>query len=378
MISRKLQQPLTQHLAEGKALIVYGARQVGKTTMINEVLAHRDDVLRLNGDASDVRALLAEVTPTRWRQLLGPRKVLFLDEAQRIEDIGVKLKLVTDELPDITIIASGSSSFELANRINEPLTGRKWEFCLTPFSFQELVWHHGLLEERRNLAQRLVYGSYPEIVTHQDQAQELLRELASSYLYRDVLSGSQIRKQEKLETLVQALALQVGAQVSFNELAQLCGLDGKTVETYIAILEQAFIVFRLPSFSRNLRNELKFSRKVYFYDNGVRNAVLGSFAPLETRSDTGKLWENYLVSERRKNNLNDRSFAKGYFWRTTQQQEIDYIEENDGALSAFEFKWNPRTRVKQHKSFKEAYQLSSVPLITPDNYDDFLMPASEG
>jgi len=375
MIDRALQPAITSRLAgDDKAIIVYGARQVGKTTMINALLSGRTDVLRLNGDASDVRKMLEEATPARWRQLLGPNKILFLDEAQRITDIGIKLKLITDELPGIKIIASGSSSFELANRINEPLTGRKWEFCLTPLSFQELVAHHGLLEERRELSQRLVFGAYPEIVTHPDEARDLLRELTSSYLYQDILNRDLIKKSDKLDTLLRALALQVSSQVSFNELAQLCELDNKTIEKYVDILEQAFIIFRLPSFSRNLRHELRFSRKIYFYDNGIRNALLGDFALPEVRHDVGQLWENYLVSERHKYNLNTRSFAKEYFWRTAQQQEIDYVEERGDHLAAYEFKWNPKARQRSCRSFCEAYGVETVPVITPDNYDTFLLP----
>lgn len=374
MIERALQPLISQRLPGDKAIIVFGARQVGKTTLINALLSGHADVLRLNGDAPDVRNLLENVSATRWRQLLGANKTLFLDEAQRITDIGVKLKLIIDELPDIMVIASGSSSFELANRINEPLTGRKWEFCLTPLSFQELTSYYGLLEEKRNLAQRLTYGAYPEIVTHPDQARDRLRELTSSYLYQDVLNRDLIKKSEKLDTLLQALAFQVGSQVSFNELARLCGLDNKTIEKYVDIMEQAFIIFRLPSFSRNLRHELKFSRKIYFYDNGIRNSLIGNFTPPEARSDVGQLWENYLVSERRKYNLNARTFAREYFWRTTQQQEIDYVEDRDGQLSAYEFKWNPLARRRSNRSFCEAYGIEDVPVITPDNYESFLLP----
>jgi len=374
MIPRSLEETVRGHLTGGKAVIIYGARQVGKTTMIDSIIFGRDDVLRLDGDDAGTRRLLEDPAANRWNQLLGTKKLLFIDEAQRIKDVGIKLKLITDNLPDVAIIASGSSSFDLANEINEPLTGRKWEFYLTPLSFEELVGYHGLFDELQNLKQRLVYGSYPEIVSHPESARDLLQELASSYLYKDILVWGNIKKSEKLEMLLQALAFQIGSQVSYTELGQLCGLDYKTVEKYLTILEQAFIIFRLPSFSRNLRNELKFSRKMYFYDNGIRNALLGNYAPAEIRDDLGALWENYLVSERRKLLYNTRSHAKSYFWRTTEKQEIDYLEEKDGVLSAFEFKWNPQAKRKSTKRFRESYHLEAVPCITPENYDSFLQP----
>ncbi len=375
MIPRILKKLIIERLPSGKAIILFGARQVGKTTLINDILEDRSDVLRLNGDTANVRLLLENMSVLRWRQLLGSNKVLFIDEAQRIPEVGLKLKLVTDELPNITIFVSGSSSFDLAKTVNEPLTGRKWEFCLSPFSFQELALHYGLLAEREALPQRLIYGSYPEIVTHPEAARERLMELSSSYLYQDVLNWGIVKKPEELEKLLQALAFQVGSQVSYNELAQLCAINRKTVERYVQILEQAFIIFRLPSYSKNLRHELKFSRKIYFYDNGIRNALLGDFSPVQLRSDIGKLWENYLVSERRKNILNTAGFARSYFWRTQQQQEIDYLEEEDGRLSAFEFKWNPRAKSRSHRSFRNAYGLDEVPVITPENYDRFLFNA---
>jgi predicted AAA+ superfamily ATPase len=373
MIARQLHDPIQQRLTGKRAVIVYGARQVGKTTLINQILTNRNNVLRMNGDSPDVRMLLHEVTATRWRQILGHHATLFLDEAQRIDNIGLKLKLLTDELPDIALIVSGSSSFELAGRITEPLTGRKWEFRLDSLSFQELIDHHGLLEERRSLLQRLVFGAYPEVVTTPGDESGLLQELASSYLYKDILNSGQVKKVEKLETLVQALAWQVGSQVSYNELAQLCGLDSKTVEKYINILEAAFVVFRLPSFSRNLRNELKFSRKIYFCDNGIRNAVIGSFIPAEARADVGQLWENYLISERLKQNRIARPLARSYFWRSSQQQEIDYIEECDGQLAAWEFKWNARAKHHSPRTFLNTYSLKDVPVIHPQNYEDFLL-----
>ena len=373
MITRKLEAEIQKYMPSGKAIIVYGPRQVGKTTLANQLLAGQGDLAYFNGDDTATRTLLSEVSAIKWQQILGKRDVLFIDEAQRINDIGLKLKLITDQLPHVRIIATGSSSFDLANMINEPLTGRKWEFQLTPLSFSELAEHFGWFEEKQYLSSRLVLGSYPEVVTNPEFAQDRLRELTSSYLFKDILEWGTVKNSEKLEKLLTALALQVGSQVSYTELGQLCSMDHKTVERYIRIMEQAFIIFRIPSYSRNLRNELKFSRKIFFYDNGIRNGLLGDYTPLELRRDTGKLWENYLMSERKKLILNSNSHARGYFWRTRQKQEIDYIEEKDGQVTAFEFKWNPRAKTKGHKTFKEAYKLSEIPIISQSNYDEFLL-----
>jgi len=373
MIARKLEAKIREYMSSGKAIVIYGPRQVGKTTLANQLLSEQSNIAYFNGDDTATRTLLSEVNVAKWQQVLGKREVLFIDEAQRIDNIGLKLKLVTDQLPHIHIIATGSSSFDLANMINEPLTGRKWEFQLTPLSFAELVDHFGWFEETQHLHTRLVLGSYPEVVTSPEYAQDRLRELTSSYLFRDVLNWATIKSSEKLEKLLTALALQVGSQVSYTELAQLCSMDHKTVERYIRIMEQSFIIFRIPSYSRNLRNELKFSRKIFFYDNGIRNGLLGDYTPLELRQDVGKLWENYLMSERKKLILNSNSHARGYFWRTRQKQEIDYIEEKDGQVTAFEFKWNPQGKVKNTKRFMETYKLDEVPVVTPENYSDFLL-----
>lgn len=259
--------------------------------------------------------------------MMAGYRFLVIDEAQRIKDIGLKLKLITDQVPQVQVIATGSSSFELANKSNEPLTGRKWDFHLYPVSFEEMVTHHGILEEKRLLPVRLIYGYYPEIISHPGEEKERLKALTDSFLYKDILLWENIQKPDKLLRLMQALAFQLGQQVSFNELASLVGLDHKTVEKYINLLEQVFVIYRLGSFSRNLRNELKSSRKIYFYDNGIRNALIASFQPLELRQDIGVLWENWILSERMKYLRYHQHWANTYFWRTTQQQEIDYIEE---------------------------------------------------
>ena len=373
MIDRQLGEVLQKKLGAGKAIILTGARQTGKTTLLRTLFGKQPETLWLNGDEPDVRGLFEKLSSTRLKAILGGKTRLVIDEAQRIPDIGLKLKLVTDFLPEVQLIATGSSSFELSNQVNEALTGRKWEFQLFPLSFGEMVAHHGLLDEKRLLPHRMIYGNYPEIVTHPGEERQRLLELANSYLYKDILMLGEIKKPDKLSLLLQALALQVGAQVSFNELAQLCGLDSKTVEKYVSVLEKAFIIFRLGSFARNLRNELKFSRKIYFYDNGIRNAIIANFGQIELRSDAGVLWENYLVSERMKFLKNNGDWARSWFWRTQQQKEIDYLEEKDGRIRAHEFKWNPSAREKIPRQFMNAYPGSEFAVVHPGNIEEFLL-----
>jgi predicted AAA+ superfamily ATPase len=282
------------------------------------------------------------------------------------------IKLAVDNLKDVKVIAAGSSAFELANRINEPLTGRKWEFYLYPLSYVEMANHQGLLEEQRLLQHRLIYGFYPEIVLHPGEEEERLKELANSYLYKDILTWERIQKPDKMEKLVQALAFQVGHEVSYNELGQLAGLDNQTTEKYISLLEKAFIVFRLGSLSRNLRNELKKSRKIYFYDNGLRNAVINQFSPAGLRQDIGALWENFMVSERTKVLEYQRIRYNRFFWRNHAQQEIDYIEEGNGIMTGYEFKWNAKAKVKIPSTFLLGYPGTVIHVISPENMDAFI------
>ncbi len=358
-----------------KVIILLGARQVGKTTLLKSLFNASDSVLWLNGDELDVQNLFANLSSQRFKAYLGNKKILVIDEAQRIADIGLRLKLIADSIPDIQIFATGSSSFDLANRVNESLTGRKREFHLYPLSFKELVENSDLLSEKRMLPHRLVFGSYPEVVTSQGNEIEVLKELSQSYLYKDILTFEKIRHSEKLVKLLQALAWQIGSQVSYNELAQICSMDAKTVEHYITILEQAFIVFRLGSFSRNLRNELKNSRKIYFYDNGIRNAIIANFSQIENRNDAGALWENYLVSERLKKNEYEGNMENHWFWRTKEQQEVDYLEESNGNLRVFEFKWSDVAAKKARLplTFSRSYQDAEFSVISPQNVEDFLL-----
>lgn len=362
-------------LGKGKAIMIMGARQVGKSTLLSEMFGGQKGVMWMNGDDADVRQLFSGMTSTRIRALLSGCRYLVIDEAQRIPDIGLRLKLITDQVSEVQVVATGSSSFELAARVGESLTGRKRTFRMFPLTYGEMVAHTNLLEEHRMLPHRMVYGYYPEVVTSQGDERAVLRELTDSYLYKDILMLDSISKPDRLIRLVQALAHQIGEQVSYNEVGQLVGLDPKTVERYVDVLEKCYIVFRVGSFSRNLRNELKMSRKIYFWDLGIRNAVIANFQQVENRADTGALWENFVISERMKRHCMQDDFINTWFWRTQQQKEIDLIEEADGQLSAFEFKWNPAKaqRTKVPDSFARAYPDAVFTVVSPDDIDDFLL-----
>ena len=370
MITRTLQQRIEGNLFKGKAVIVIGARQVGKSTLFRQITEKLEEpVLMLNCDEPEVRELLAGMNLVELKLMIGKHRVVVIDEAQRISEIGMTLKRITDNFPEVQLLVTGSSSFELQNRLNEPLTGRKYEYRLFPISTRELLEHGGLIAVKQSLESRLIYGSYPDIINHTDEAKELLMNIAGSYLYKDLLALEDIRRPALLEKLLVALALQVGNEVSYNEIAQTVGSDSKTVEKYIDLLEKCYIVFRLGAFSRNLRTELKKSKKIYFYDNGIRNAVIQNFAPLSMRNDAGALWENFFISERIKANEYEGRYAKSYFWRTTQQQEIDYIEESDGQFAVFEMKWNPRKKTTPlPAAFLKTYPVAQEAVVTPENY----------
>ncbi len=373
IIKRHMQDTITERLFKGKVIIVLGARQVGKTTLIENILSDLDyPVIELNGDEADIRELLADITSTRIRAITGRNKIVFIDEAQRISNIGITLKLFADKLKDIQVIATGSSSFELTAKINEPLTGRKYQFQLFAPSYLEMVEHHSLLTENRLLEHRLIYGYYPEIITHPGEERELLKLLSDSFLYKDLLLLEDVTKPILFEKLLKALALQLGSEVSFNELSRLTGANHQTIEKYITLLEKAFVIFRLPAFSRNVRNEIRKGKKFYFYDNGIRNAIIKNFQLPGQRTDMGPLWENFLISERLKALAQYNLDVDSYFWRTTQQQEIDYLEESLQSLTAWEFKWNPKAKAKIPKTFTRAYPDARCAVVTPDNFMDFL------
>ncbi|MBO7572643.1 MAG: ATP-binding protein [Bacteroidales bacterium] len=373
MIERFLSKTIDNKLFTGKIIILTGARQVGKTTLLRQIVQDRNDCLWLNGDELQIQNLFDNASADRLLSEFKGYRIVIIDEAQRIKDIGLRLKLVADAGSDIQVIATGSSAFELANKVNEPLTGRKWEYQMFPISFGEMVARHGKLKEMRMLPRRIIYGYYPEVVMNDGNEVEILKLLTDAYLYKDILSWENIKHPDKLQTLLRALAYQIGSQVSFNELAQICSLDAKTVEKYIGLLEQCYIIFRLPSYARNLRNELKSSRKIYFYDNGIRNALIADYNAPEIRQDIGALWENFVISERMKSNEYNKKWANRYFWRTKQQQEIDYLEEYGGKLHAYEVKWNPKAKASISKTFTDAYSNVEFKVITPDNIADFLM-----
>lgn len=371
-IYRLLQRQIEANLFKRKVVVIYGARQVGKTTLVKELLKkYPEDSAYFNCDEPDIRDSLTNITSTQIKQIFGNKKIVAIDEAQRIENIGLTLKLAVDNFPEIQIIATGSSSFELSNSIIEPLTGRKIELYLYPIAIEELLQSESSIEVNRLLENRIIYGMYPEIIQNQISQYNTLLELTRSYLYKDILQYQSIKNPNILDGLLQALALQIGNEVSYNELAILLQIDKKTVERYIDLLEKAFIIFRLNPLSRNQRHEISSKRKIYFYDTGIRNMVIKNLNSLNLRQDKGALWENFIVAERKKyleyHNKNPRS----YFWRTYEQQEIDYLEEENGILNAFEIKWS-ETKWNKPSAFKQSYPETNSLLINNSNYLDFL------
>ncbi len=373
MIVRSLEGTIKAQLFKNKVILLLGARQTGKTTLLKKIAKENEAVLWLNGDEYDIQQRFANATSTQLKAMIGNHKMVMIDEAQRIDNIGLCLKLIHDTYPEIQLIVTGSSSFELRNKTNEPLTGRKFENQLFPISYSEMVTHHTELIETRHLNSRLVFGYYPEIITNEGNEIELLKLLSDSFLFKDILMLDTIKKPEKLVKLLQALSFQIGSEVSYNEIGNLIGLDSKTVEAYVNLLEKSFIIFKLNSFNRNLRSELKMAKKIYFYDNGIRNALISNFQMIEARQDVGALFENFLVSERMKFNHYYKNYANAYFWRTKEQQEIDYLEEKNGQLSAFEFKWNANKKIKFTKTFTNAYPRATTHLISHQNISDFLL-----
>ena len=373
MITRSLQSVIENYLFSGKSIILFGPRQVGKTTLLKNIAKHRNGkAIWLNGDSLDDRALLNRISSTKAQSLFPSGSFIIIDEAQRLENAGLTLKIIHDYCENIQLIATGSSSFELTDKIKEAMTGRKWSFKLYPISLQELIKHIGLLDVIRTIDTRMIYGSYPEIINNPGQEKKILTELVNDYLYKDVFALKDMRKPDILEKLVKALAFQIGNQVSSRELAGLIKTDKNTIDRYIYLLEEAYIIFRLNSFSRNLRNELKRSKKIFFYDIGIRNAVIGQFNPLELRNDTGALWENLMICERLKAIEYGQHYRSVYFWRTNRQQEIDYIEEYDGKLHAYEFKWNPVKKARVPLPFKKGYPDAEFSVVNQDNFYKFI------
>lgn len=372
MIGRLLENIIKEKIGR-KAVIILGARQTGKTTLIKKIVKESEvPSLILNADLPTVQQQLQNPSISGLKQIFGEAKLVFIDEAQRIINIGVTLKIIIDELEEIQLIVTGSSALELSNNINEPLTGRKLEYRLFPISWQELLNHVGYLEALSQLEQRIIFGMYPDVINNSGNEREVLSNLSQSYLYKDIIAFQQIRRPEFVQKLLQALAFQIGKEVSYNELSTLLQLDRKTIINYIDLLEKAFIIFRLPTFSRNLRNELSSKIKIYFYDTGIRNALIEDYRPLELRPDKGSLWENFIISERLKSNHYGRKFVNSYFWKTHQRQEIDLIEETDGQISAFEIKWKEKEKARFPLTFTDTYKDATSQFISTENFNQFL------
>mgnify|MGYP001101239967 FL=1 len=376
MIPRYISKTITQRLIKSnKIIILYGARQVGKTTLIKTILQNDfGKVLEINADQIQYRNVLSSTDLTQIKRLVSGYDLLFIDEAQQVPDIGLNLKIITDNIPELKIIATGSSSFELANQVSEPLTGRKWTFTLFPISLLEMSELKNPFELDSELTDFLTFGMYPEVFSYENKLDKMdyLKEIIESFLYKDMLTLSQIRNSGKIYELLQLLAYQIGSPVSYSELGRKLGLSTDTVISYVDLLEKVFVIYRMPGFSRNLRKEITKNKKVYFYDTGIRNALIEDFSLPDKRPDIGALWENFIISERIKRNNYKRAHVNSYFWRTYTGAELDYIEESSGKLSGFEIKWKKK-KAKIPKSWTENYENADFEVINSENYQDFLL-----
>lgn len=373
MIERSLEKMIDAVLNDGKIIIILGPRQTGKTTLLEKIADKTGKYQLLDCDDPSVRNLLEGANTEQLKQIIGDYPMILIDEAQRVKNIGLTLKIINDRIKNVMVLVSGSSALELSNEINEPLTGRKWEYRLFPICWSEFDRFAGRLKALQQLEMRILYGMYPEVINKQGNEEKILKSLAGSYLYKDILSYKGIRKPEILDKLLKALALQIGHEVSLNELANTLQIDKNTVSNYIDLLEKAFIVFKLSSFSRNARNEINSGKKIYFWDTGIRNTLIANFNPFHLRNDSGSLWENFIISERMKFLHYNDIHANSYFWRTHQQQEIDYIEEKDGMLHAYEIKWSKNARVRFPALFKNTYAANSTQIVHSENFTDFLI-----
>ena len=373
MIPRTIENKLINQIDHKKAILIFGPRQVGKTTLVKDLMKKvGQSFFYFNGDEITTRSLWTTDQVPALIQSFGDKKLIILDEAQMIEEVGSICKQIIDAELGIQLILTGSSALNMANLTQEPLTGRKWEYFLYPISCAEMIEYSGAPELLRGLSQYLIYGCYPEVVTNLNNAQQILNNLASSYLYKDVLALTGVKKPLLLEKILKALAWQVGSEVSLNELSQIVGADIKTVDSYIHLLEQVYVVYRLGTYGGNLRNEISRKKKVYFFDNGIRNALIGNYSLPDNRNDIGALWENYLITERKKLLAYNDFYGHTYFWRSKAQAEVDYIEEIDGKLYAYEFKWNPGSKSKFARSFIEAYNPVKSDIIHRDNFWQWL------
>lgn len=375
-IERAITSKLLNKLIANKVLVLLGARRVGKTILIQELLNRhiKEPYLMLNGEDMATMAILAQRTVENYQRLLGSKKLLIIDEAQKIPDIGLALKLMVDSITGLKIIATGSSVFDLSNKLGEPLTGRKYTFYLFPLAQMEYSGSENLIETRARLEERMIYGCYPELLslTGNDEKAAYLNEMVGSYLLKDILEFDGIKNSSKVSKLLQLIAFQIGKEVSLEELGKQLGISRNTVERYLDLLSKVFVIYRLPGFSRNLRNEITKTSRWYFYDNGIRNALINNFNPLMIRNDTGELWENYLLAERLKFQHYNGIHSNNYFWRTYQQQEIDLIEEREGKLFAYELKWRSGKVVRIPSAWVKAYPESSFRVIHTENYLEWI------
>ena len=373
-IPQKQLANLKKAVSPGKVVVIYGARRTGKTTLLKKFLESTDEkFLFVNGDDIVVRQYLESQSTEKLRDFVGNHAMLLVDEAQYVRQIGLNLKIIVDNNPSIRVIATGSSSFELAKDIGEPLTGRKKVLTLFPLAQMEISQIEKPHETKANLESRIIYGAYPEVVLQRSNRdrEEYLRELLSSYLFKDILQLEGIRHANKLERLIQLLAFQIGKEVSFAELGRQLGMSKNTVERYLDLLEKTFVVYQRSGFSRNLRKEISKNHRYFFHDNGIRNALVNNFNPLTIRDDVGALWENYIITERMKKQEYRRQFVNRYFWRTYDKKEIDLVEEQHGKLAGFEVKWR-RERSAPPKDWSTAYPDADFQLINRENYLDFI------
>lgn len=373
-IARTLQAKIEERLAPGKAVLIYGACRVGKTILLKEIFNKIEGKkMLLIGEDMDVQNMLQNRSVHHYRQLFEGINLLAIDEAQSIPEIGSVIKLIIDEIPHIQVIATGSSSFDLLNKIGEPLVGRASQFLLTPFSIREIAQKQNGMELRQNLENRIVYGSYPEVVgmTSNTMKEEYLRDIVNAYLLKDILAIDGLRNTAKMNRLLQLVAFQIGSEVSYEELGKQLGMHRETVEKYLDLLSKVFVVYKLGAFSRNMRKEVSKAGKWYFYDNGIRNAIIGDFKDANSRMDMGKLWENFFITEKLKDNQNHLLHCQFHFWRTYDQQEIDLIEEKNEVINAYEMKWGKKLP-KAPAGFMKTYTGADFNVVNPDNYLEFL------
>jgi uncharacterized protein len=374
MIQREIQSVIEKQLFKGKVIIIYGPRRVGKTTLSKQLLDKEENSRYINCELLESKTALETTNSSALKSFIGNYRLVVLDEAQQINNIGRILKIISDTFPEIQMIATGSSSFELGNRLSEPLTGRSREYLLYPFSMTELLNLKDRIAVNADLDGIIRFGLYPEVYSKPEkEAIEELSQISSNYLYKDILQFELIKRPNLLLNLLNALALQIGNEVSLNELSRMLGETVPTIQRYIELLEKVFVIFRLRSYSRNLRKEIAKGQKIYFYDLGIRNALIRNFNPLNLRNDTGGLWENFCIVERMKFNMNQRRFVNSWFWRTYDQKEIDYIEEEGGKLNAFEFKLKPGRNFKAMKEFQKSYPDASFMTVSRENYWEFLI-----